>query len=204
MSSHVPDQPQLGEVGLVPGSRHHRAQVVDHGGHPCQRGRVGVRMVPLGQYRDSDVLPKDEAKALEYLRRAAEGGWPPAQNDYGVIHGEGIWVEQDHAEAVKWFRMAAVGGHARAQHNLAVAHHNGRGVERDTTEALRWYLMAAGRGYARAQIAIGLMYLTGDGVEEDDYEAEEWFRMAAEEGDPLALRVVEMMEDYDPEEWGEE
>ena len=31
-------------------------------------------------------------------------------------------------------------------------------------------------------------------------EAEEWFRMAAEEGDPLALRIVEMIEDDDPEE----
>ena len=45
-----------------------------------------------------------------------------------------------------------------------------------------------------------MMYFTGDGVEEDDDETEEWFRMAAEEGDPLTLGIVEMLEDYDPEE----
>ena len=46
-----------------------------------------------------------------------------------------------------------------------------------------------------------MMYFTGDGVDLDDDEAEEWFRMAAEAGDPLALRIVVMMEDYDSEEW---
>ena len=28
-----------------------------------------------------------------------------------------------------------------------------------------------------------------------------WFRKAAEEGDPLALRIVEMIEGYDLAEW---
>ena len=31
-------------------------------------------------------------------------------------------------------------------------------------------------------------------MEQDDDEAEEWFRMAAEEGDPTALRIVELLE----------
>lgn len=58
------------------------------------------------------------------FRTPAEGGWPPAQNDCGLVHAEGIRVEQDRAETVKWFRKAATGGHSRGQHNLAVAHHN--------------------------------------------------------------------------------
>ena len=58
------------------------------------------------------------------FRTPAEGGWHPAQNDYGVIHAEGVWVEQDRAEAVKWFRKAATGGRSRGQHDLAVAYHN--------------------------------------------------------------------------------
>lgn len=105
------------------------------------------------------------------------------------------------AEGAKWLRKAATDGHARARHNLAVAYHNGRGVMGDTTEAIRWYLMAAEQGVTLSQIAIRMMYLTGDGVDEQDDEAEEWFRMAAEEGGPLALGIVEMIEDYDPEDW---
>ena len=31
-------------------------------------------------------------------------------------------------------------------------------------------------------------------------EAVKWFRKAAEDGDPLAVSIVEMLEDYDPEE----
>ena len=61
--------------------------------------------------------------------------------------------------------------------------------------------MAAGQGFTVSQIAIGVTYFTGDGVEGDDDEAEEWFRLAAEEEDPLALRIVEMLEDYDPGDW---
>ena len=45
-----------------------------------------------------------------------------------------------------------------------------------------------------SQIAMGLIHLTGDGVERDDDEAEEWFQMAAEQGDPLAIRMVEVLE----------
>ena len=69
---------------------------------------------------------------------------------------------------------------------------------------MRWDLMAAEQGVTVSQIAIGMVYVTGDGADGDDDEAKEWFQMAAEEGDVLALQIVEMIEDYDPEEWGKE
>ena len=84
--------------------------------------------------------------------------------------------------------------------NRAVACHNGRGVGRYTTETVRWHLMAAEQGVTVSQIAIGVMCFTGEGIEGDDDEAEDWFRMVAEAGDPVALRIVEMLEDYDPGE----
>ena len=39
-----------------------------------------------------------------------------------------------------------------------------------------------------------MMNFTGDGVEEDD-EGEKRLRMAAAEGDPVAMKIVEMMDD---------
>lgn len=40
----------------------------------------------------------------------------------------------------------------------------------------------------------------GRKVEQDRVEAAKRFRMAAEEGNPVAMKIVEMMENFDPEE----
>ena len=45
------------------------------------------------------------------IQRQAEQGDADAQNNLGVMYGEGSRVPQDHAEAVRWFRMAAEQGH---------------------------------------------------------------------------------------------
>ena len=55
---------------------------------------------------------------FEEAKRLAEDGDAEAQNDLGVMYGNGEGVPQDYKEAVKWYRLAAEQGVAAAQYNL--------------------------------------------------------------------------------------
>jgi hypothetical protein len=49
-------------------------------------------------------VPQDDAEAVKWYRRAAEGGHAFAQFHLGFMYDEGRGVPQDKAEAVKWYR----------------------------------------------------------------------------------------------------
>ena len=116
------------------------------------------------------------------IQRQAEQGDADAQNNLGVMYGEGSRVPQDHAEAVRWFRIAAEQGHARAQLNLGAMYSEGRGVPQDAAEAERWFRLAVEQGDPDVQGFLGAIYFDGEGVPQDHAEAVRWFRMAAEQG----------------------
>ena len=127
-------------------------------------------------------LESDPAKAMEYIRDAAERGYPPAQYQLGVCYSVGNGVKQDKTEAVKWYRKAAKKGFAWAQNNLGVCYSKGSGVKQDNTEAVKWFRKAAEQGFDMAQFNLGGCYVVGEGVERDKAEAVKWFRKAAKQG----------------------
>jgi uncharacterized protein len=124
----------------------------------------------------------DYATALQLIRPLADQGNPVAQNNLGVLYGEGHGVPQNWAEAVKWYRRAADQGYAIAQLNLGERYRLGEGVPRDYAEAVKWYRRAADQCYPNAQFRLGLMYTAGQGVPEDHAQAVTWYRRAADQG----------------------
>ena len=66
-------------------------------------------------YAYGDGMPKDNAEAVKWVRRAAEQGYPQAQVKLGVMYEYGLGVPKDMDEARKWYRKAADQGHAEAQ-----------------------------------------------------------------------------------------
>ena len=63
-------------------------------------------------YKD---IPQDDAKALDYLRQAAELGLPDAMFDLGVRYEKGDGVVSNTQTAMNWINKAADAGHDRAQ-----------------------------------------------------------------------------------------
>ncbi len=154
---------------------------------------------------DSDGVPKDDHKAVQWFRKAAEQGHADAQFLLGVFSGSGERMPENDHEAVKWFRMAAEQGHADAQFELGKMLTRGEGVPKDDREAEEWFRMASEQGrfdYAQHalesaeqgdafnQFVIGKLYLSGEGVPKDDREALKWFRKAAEQGESEAQFVL--------------
>ena len=124
----------------------------------------------------------DYATALAEFTPLAEAGLAEAQNNLGLMYGNGEGVVRDDAEAVRWLRLAAKAGLTEAQNNLGYMYRDGRGVSRDDVEAVRWFRLAAEAEYILSQFNLGVMYLAGRGVPQDIRPAYMWFSLAAAQG----------------------
>ena len=171
----------------------------------AERGNPEACYDLCGMYDDRYQwgIPRNNAEAVEFLRRAAEGS-AAANFNLGRIYDEGWGVPRDEAEAAKWYRRAAERGHAEAQFQLGQKFHNGEGVPQDDAEAVKWFRHAAeqghfgakcelgvapgmGRGeitkHAEAQFALGEMHANGGGAQrENKRAAAKYYRLAAEQG----------------------
>lgn len=96
-------------------------------------------------YDTGQGVPRDDATAVEWYRKAAERGYAVAQSNLGFMYDTGQGVPQDDATAVEWFRKAAEQGDAEAQHNLGVMYAEGLGVPQDYVKAHMWANLAASR-----------------------------------------------------------
>ena len=130
---------------------------------------LGVR------YANGRGVPRNDAEAVAWYRKAAEQGNADAQNNLGWMYANGprilclyrCGVARDDGEAVAWYRKAAEQGSAIAQNNLGWMYANGRGVPQDDAEAVAWYRKAAEQGNAQAQTNLGWMYDQGRGGRQD-------------------------------------
>ena len=82
--------------------------VAEQGNHLIQT-MLGV------MYFNGWGVPRDEAGAVNWFRRAAEQRNAFAQHSLGVVYSNGWGVPRNDLEAAKWFRLAAEQGHADAQ-----------------------------------------------------------------------------------------
>lgn len=81
-------------------------------GHAYAQHNLGV------MYHIGDGVPKNEAEAVKWFRKAADQGNAYAQFNLGSMYYNGKGVPENDAEAAKWFRKAADQGHVNAQHSL--------------------------------------------------------------------------------------
>ena len=79
------------------------------GGNPFASYQLGKL------YLAGDAVPKDTAKAFEYLTEAAKQGSSQAQYILGKLYLLGNEVERDREAAAQWLTLAAAQGHEYAQ-----------------------------------------------------------------------------------------
>lgn len=122
---------------------------------------------------------RDEPKAFEYFKTAADAGDYEAAYNLGLMYRNGKGIRQDKRKAAEYFSQAAKSGQTVAAFNLAVMLSNGDGVGKDEKAALSWYKTAVRGGYAAACINIGILYAKGlAGDQPDLIEASAWFKAA--------------------------
>ena len=137
-------------------------------------------------YRRGEGVPKDESKAGEWYRKAAEQGSALAQESLRNLSADASGVARDKAKDHQRYQEAAERGDANAQYVVGARYAAGEGVPKDYAKAAEWFQKAADRGNADAQYQLGRMYYLGEGVSKDLPKAAEWHRKAAVQGNGRA------------------
>lgn len=131
-------------------------------------------------FAEGEGVPRDEARASQLYRLAAERGDARALYLTGLALYEGRGVPQDQERGVRLIARAAAEGHAPAQYALGQAFANGQGVARNRAWAARWYGKAAYGGYVEARYAYGVALAAGHGLPRKPVEGYAWLSLAAE------------------------
>jgi uncharacterized protein len=138
-------------------------------------------------YYAGEGVPKDEALAASWHRKAAEQGLARAQWSLGNCYQTGQGVPRSNALGVSWYRKAAEQGLADAQLSLGDCY-GGRGIPRDDVLAVSWFRKAAEQGLAHAQWSLGNCYFYGKGVPKDDVAALMWYDLSAAQSFNTAVK----------------
>lgn len=117
------------------------------GGEPEAMWNAG-RLLFTGGYGG---VARDDAKAMDWFRRAAQRGHGGAATALGEALWHGHGVTENPAEAVRWFRVGADAGVPRAQLQLGSALLQGRGAAVDREAGRGWLDRAAAGGEPLAQ-----------------------------------------------------
>jgi TPR repeat protein len=150
------------------------------------QGRTEAQYSLAMLYANGQGGPKNEAKAMELLQKAAKQGHVEAQYNLGLSYFTRRGLPQGEAMAAQWYQNAADQGHTAAQNDLGKLYLTGRGVKKDEAKAAHLFQKAAEKGDADAQYNLGVIYSNGQGVSKDDAKAAHWFQKAAEQGIILA------------------
>ena len=125
-------------------------------------------------------------EAAPLLQQLVAEGDSEAQNLLGVMHLNGLTVEQDAARAAELFQMAAIAGLKEGHFNLSNLLYNGIGLSRDYARGQEHLLAAARAGHRPSLRGLGYVYHFMGPAGDWPRLATHCFQLAAQAGDPLS------------------
>ncbi|MGH8278568.1 MAG: 2OG-Fe(II) oxygenase [Gammaproteobacteria bacterium] len=145
-------------------------------GNPAAQADLGILYFSHREY----------AAAVPWLQKAAERGVAPACNLLGLMHLNGIAVDQQPERAAQYLERAAAQGLKEACYTFANLLFNGIGTAVDEARAWKLLLQAARLGHVPALRALGLLHLLAN----SQAQADACLRVAARQGDALAQYLL--------------
>ena len=126
------------------------------------------------------TTPSNATEALQWLKKSAAQGYPPAQFRLGQSYEIGQGVAQNPEEAIKWYLKSAKQGSALAQYNLALLYEKAGNQK----EAVYWLAQSAQQLSTAAQYELAMHYESGLGVKKSLGEAYKYLVLASADGAP--------------------
>jgi TPR repeat protein len=124
---------------------------------------------------------KDNAKALQFLEKAASKNHVMALSFLGDLYETGNGVPRDEKKAVRYFTRAADRGDAEAALALGRLYFFGSDtVKADKKKAFDYYSKAADGKLPEAQLMLGGMYELGEGIAKDPAKSWRYLLLAGE------------------------
>lgn len=149
---------------------------VQHGSIPS--------LVDLGNcYFYGHGIEKNESRAVELYRRAANVGYPSGQLRLGECFYAGVGAHKDLDKAVQLYLRAAKQGNVPAKCRLGFHFFSeASGNEEHTKLAVKYWKEAASSGHQLAQFHLAVCLEKGIGVSRDMMEARLWYVKSAAKG----------------------
>lgn len=141
-----------------------------------------------------DGIEKNMAQAFDWMGRAANAGYVPAQYFYGAMHASSRGTSLDVTKAIYWYQKAADQGYPDALYPIAYTYENGLGgYPQDYAQAVAWYRKAAETGNSYAFQRLAAAYRNGElGLAVDAEQADVWdkkFQANSKGGKLLSMPV---------------
>jgi TPR repeat protein len=113
-------------------------------------------------------------RSAEWLRRAAEHGCASAQNNLGLLFGDGKGVNKNLRESLAWLRKAFNGEDSYVATNIAITHRQNGSFGR----AVLWFKKAVALGDDDARVQLGIHYYWGKRIKRNPAAAVRCLRRA--------------------------
>jgi TPR repeat protein len=148
------------------------------------------RMFELGMDALMGIGPgRDTVAAMDYFRKSADLGYPPAQISLGYYYETGGLLAVDPAMALDWYKKAAKQDDRVADWVLGRLYFTGQGTPRDLNQAQVVLQRAANQEDPFGAHLLGMVLL-----ERSQYaQAAKWFEKAAMQGLPQAQQQLGML-----------
>src|SRR5204863_9100222 len=95
------------------------------------------------------------AKAVRWLRQAADAKDAFGMDDVGNMYVAGFGVAKDEHQAFQWFEKIAKAGNHFGLFHLCRCYERGTGVAKDMNQAIQYYEKAAAAGNTQAKARLG-------------------------------------------------
>ncbi|WP_413204068.1 hypothetical protein [Rhodospirillum sp. A1_3_36] len=144
---------------------------------------------------DPALPAKTTASVADETTQAPPANPPSTEGNQNPMAAATAAVQaQNYALAAQLLEPLAEEDDPLALYNLAMLYAAGLGVPRDLQRAFMLTERSARKGFLSAQNNLGVMYLKGIGVTPDREQALHWLNVAAANGNPLAKRSLEALE----------
>ncbi|GGZ88788.1 hypothetical protein GCM10007161_20460 [Ignatzschineria indica] len=155
------------------------------------------------KYAQGAEVPQDLTKAKYYWEKAAEQGNANALYNLGMIYYSGQGAAKNPELALNYFQRSAQAGNSRAALNAGTMLEAGQGTIVNIPAAAHYYQLAAPT-QPHAAYRLGMLYTQNRADFPADYEkARSLFQQAAVQGDRIAPRALNIVQNYPPAEASE-
>lgn len=151
----------------------------------AQAGHAQAQVQLAEFYERGLGTQRDDAKAVQWLHRAAEQSQCRAQLLLGWRYLSGRGVEQDFRKSLMLREASAQGGCAEGQYEWAKTYWSGSSlysIEPNPMLAIPWFQKAAEQGHAGANYELSKIYQRGQYVQKSESKSEHYLRVAAAKG----------------------
>lgn len=142
-------------------------------------------------YQQGKGVPRDHARSLDYLMRAAKANHASAQMGLSEAYESGFGgLQASKAGAFHWMLIAAQQRHPQAAELVGEFMVEGKGTPADPAGALYWFQEALDGGQWSAAADMGLIHFEGQGLARDPAKAVQYWSLGSDHGDTASMAFL--------------